>query len=329
MASRQTDNCSTQLRYPILSSHVSWQNQNCYRILAWWKTVSHALAMFIEYAEAALRSCSILAPTLSSWIFNGRRHRGRHSSRNPYKTLIKLLYFTTRESINERSQFMGTYPKQNQMLQLLSPPPMNALKLDTKDQPARRVVGEGSTGDRAKMITNASLKLAFNIDLLRFWPLFPKHLPFSELQSTMGQLQVLVSVATIHFKKWTRDYPLSKNNILQHWIKMLLYQAMHWTGCLTLFTGRQGFTFPFMSIKQRQQRLKSTWCHNRWSTAEAGTISAFKRGQKTSATTKYGFIAVKGICHLEKQNNKKTPTFNLTNEFVACIFPVYKIVGRR
>ena len=74
----------------------------------------------------------------------------------------------TRESIKDRSQFMGMYPKQNQVLQLLSPPPMDALKPNMKDPPGRRVVGEGSTGDRAKMITDASLKLAFNIYTLLF-----------------------------------------------------------------------------------------------------------------------------------------------------------------
>lgn len=73
---------------------------------------------------------------------------------------------------------MGTYPKQNQMLLLLSPPPMDALKPDTKDQPGRRVVGEGSTGDRAKMITDTSPKLAFSTYPLRFWPLFKEPATF-------------------------------------------------------------------------------------------------------------------------------------------------------
>lgn len=61
-----TDNCFMQLRSLIPSPQVSWQNQNFYRFLEWWKIVSHAQTMFVEYVEAVLCSCSILAPSLSS-----------------------------------------------------------------------------------------------------------------------------------------------------------------------------------------------------------------------------------------------------------------------
>lgn len=64
--------------------------------------------------------------------------------------------------------------------------------------------------------------------------LFSKNLPSSEPLTRMGQLQVLVSVVTIPFKKQTGDYSLSKTNTLQHRIKTLCYQAGHWPGCLIL-----------------------------------------------------------------------------------------------
>lgn len=135
--------------------------------------VSRAKFMFVEYDESVLWSCSFVAPNLSSRILM--------ADDIPAGIHTKQLAFT-RESINERSQFMGMYPQQNQMLQLLSPGPMDASKPDTKDQLSRRVVEGGSTGDRAKMKTNSSLKLALSICALHAWPLFSKHLPFSELQ---------------------------------------------------------------------------------------------------------------------------------------------------
>lgn len=74
-----------------------------------------------------------------------------------------------------------------------------------------------------------------------------------------------------------------------------------------------GFIFSYMLIKQRQYSLASMWCHGHYSTKTGGNISAFQRGQKVSATTKHGFIAVKCTCPLKRRKKNKKHLISLMN----------------
>lgn len=109
------------------------------------------------------------------------------------------------------------------------------MKAWQKDQPGKKGCGERPTEDRAKIISMPPWSWYSASTFYISDTVFSKHLPFSEPLTRMGQLQVLVSVVTIPFKKQVKDYLLSKTNTLQDWTKTLRGQAVHWPGCLIVF----------------------------------------------------------------------------------------------
>lgn len=129
---------------------------------------------------------------------------------------------------------MGPYPKQNLMLQPLSPPPMDTWNESLTERSARQEgLWRKAYRRQSKIDTKASLKV-FSINLLHFWhPIFKASAIFWTTDKD-GPIAGPSLSHYIPFEKQIGDYPLSKTNTPKHWIKMLCYQAMHWPGCLIL-----------------------------------------------------------------------------------------------
>lgn len=97
VAGWQMDNPSMQLRSLIVSSHVPWAKPELLHVFGTMKDCFTHPVMYAEYIQAIILVLQHSTTNFVIMNINERHHGDGHLSRSPYKTLTKLLYFTTRE----------------------------------------------------------------------------------------------------------------------------------------------------------------------------------------------------------------------------------------